>query len=255
MNKIGLVLSGGGARCFAHLGLLKVLDELNINPFAISGVSAGAIVGALYAAGKKPDEILDLSKSNSFFSFSNLLWRKGGLFSMEPIHKLLNEHIPDDSFESLKIPLFVNATDFTHNKTIFFSEGKLIECLIASASVPVLFSPVEHDNKIMVDGGLLNNLPIEPLMGICDKIIGMHVNKLEDLISTDLKLSKLAITERCFHISIANSVYLKAAQCDLFIEPELNNFGMFDVKQAENIFEIGYNTTMKQKDQLIEMLT
>ena len=254
MKKIGLVLSGGGARGFAHLGLLKVLDELDIKPFAISAVSAGAIFGALYTSGKKPDEILELSKGNSFFSFSNILWRQEGLFSMEPIRKLLMEHIAHDSFESLKIPLFINATDFTDNKTIFFSEGELIKWVIASASVPVLFRPVVHENKVLVDGGLLNNLPVEPLIGFCDSIIGMHVNKMKELINTPAKLSKLAITERCFHISIASSVYLKSKQCDLFIEPDLHSFGMFDVKQADKIFEIGYNATIKHKDQLLEML-
>src|SRR5674476_559378 len=78
MNKIGLVLSGGGARGFAHLGLLKALDELGVKLFAISGVSAGALLGAMYAEGKSPDEILALCKDNSYFGLSNLLWRKAG---------------------------------------------------------------------------------------------------------------------------------------------------------------------------------
>ncbi|MDP4284526.1 MAG: patatin-like phospholipase family protein [Bacteroidota bacterium] len=255
MKKVGLVLSGGGTRGFAHLGLLKVLDELNIKPFAISAVSIGAILGALYASGKKPDEILELSKKNSFFSFSNLLWRKEGLFSMEPIKKLLTEQIVEDSFESLQISFFISVTDFTDNKLISFSSGELIKWIIASASVPVLFSPVIHENRLMVDGGLLNNLPVEPLTGLCDTIIGMHVNKIEVKPGSTMKLSKLAITERCFHMSIANSVYSRAKHCDLFFEPALDSFGMFDVKHADKIFEIGYNTALKQKDQLIKMLT
>ena len=142
MNTIGLVLSGGGVRGFAHLGLLKVMDELNIKPFAISGVSTGAIFGALYAAGKTPDEIISIAKRNSYLGLSNFLWRKEGLFSMENIRKILLENIPENTFESLKIPLFVNATDFLRNKTVFFSSGELIQPLIASASVPVLFGPV-----------------------------------------------------------------------------------------------------------------
>jgi NTE family protein len=78
---------------------------------------------------------------------------------MESIRKLIIENIPHNSFEKLKIRLFVNVTDFNHNKVIFFSEGKLMDCLIASASVPVLFNPVEYDHSLLVDGGLLNNFP------------------------------------------------------------------------------------------------
>ena len=92
MNKIGLVLSGGGIRGIAHLGLLKAMDEIGVKPAAISGVSAGAIIGALYASGISPDEILDIGKRQINFGFSNLLWRRGGLFSREFIHKILVEY-------------------------------------------------------------------------------------------------------------------------------------------------------------------
>lgn len=250
MEKIGLVLSGGGARGFAHLGLLKVLDELKIKPSAISGVSAGAIFGALYASGKTPDEILALAKNNSYFGFSNFLWRKEGFFSMENIRKILLEQIPSDSFESLKIPLIVNATDFLHNKTIFFSSGKLVQRLIASASVPVIFEPVAEENSKLVDGGLLNNFPIEPLVNTCDKIIGSHVNKLQETTDINFKFSKAAIIERSFHMAVANSVYTKASQCHIFIEPDLDRFGLIDMKDAAGIFEIGYNAALQHKDKL-----
>ena len=254
MNKLGVVLSGGGIRGIAHLGLLKALDELNIKPSAISGVSAGAIIGAMYAAGKSPDEILAIGKNNINFGFSNLLWRKGGLFSREFIHKLLIENIPHNSFEGLQIPLFVNATDFISNKIIFFSKGELIPCLEASASVPILFSAAELDNKKLVDGGLLNNFPLEPLIGICDKIIGSHVNRLEEFTDISIKFSRLAIMERCYHMSIANSVYSKVDDCDLFIEPHLYRFGMFDTKRADEIFEVGYQAAILEKDNLLRLL-
>lgn len=254
MSNIGLVLSGGGIRGIAHLGLLKALDELGVKPCAISGVSAGAIIGAMYAAGKSPEEILAIGKSNINFGFSKLLWRRGGLFSKEFIHKLLLENISHNSFEGLRIPLFVNATDFIQNKTVFFSEGALIPCLEASSSVPIIFSAAELGSKRLVDGGLLNNFPIEPLMGICDKIIGSHVNKLQEFSSPQIKFSRFAIMERCYHMSIANSVYSKAHNCDLFIEPTLFGFGMFDTKRADQIFEVGYQTAIKQKNEIIALM-
>ena len=254
MKTIGVVLSGGGVRGFAHLGLLKVLDELKIKPAAISGVSAGAIFGALYASGKSPDEIIALAKANKYLGFANLLWRREGLFSMETIKKILIENLPDDSFEALKIPLFVNATDFLHNKTIFFSSGKLILPLIASSSVPVIFEPVSNDDSKLVDGGLLDNFPIEPLLASCDAIIGSHVNKLETITDVNVRFSKAAMIERCFHLSVANSVYSKVHLCTVFIEPRLDNFGLFRMKNIEQIFEIGYQSALKEKDRLMDLV-
>ena len=254
MKTIGVVLSGGGVRGFAHLGLLKVLDELKIKPAAISGVSAGAIFGALYASGKSPDEIIALAKANKYLGFANLLWRREGLFSMETIKKILIENLPDDSFEALRIPLFVNATDFLHNKTIFFSSGKLILPLIASSSVPVIFEPVSNDDSKLVDGGLLDNFPIEPLLASCDAIIGSHVNKLETITDVNVRFSKAAMIERCFHLSVANSVYSKVHLCTVFIEPRLDNFGLFRMKNIEQIFEIGYQSALKEKDRLMDLV-
>ena len=254
MNKIGVVLSGGGVRGFAHLGVLKVLDELQIKPSAISGVSAGAIFGALYASGKSPDEILLFAKNNSYLHFSNLLWRKEGLFSMETLRNILLENLPVNTFESLKIPLYVNATDFMHNKTIFFSSGELIKPLIASASFPVLFEPVSHGNSRLVDGGLLDNFPVEPLLNLCDKIIGSHVNKLASITNPDIKFSKAAMIERCFHLAIANSVYSKVHLCDIFLEPLLDSFGLFRMKNLDQIFEIGYQTALKEKDNILQLV-
>jgi NTE family protein len=253
MKKVGVVLSGDGARSFAHLGLLKVLEEEGIKPCAISGVSGGALVGALYAAGISSLDILELGKANSLFGFSGLSLKKEGFFSMESIRKLIIENIPHNSFEKLKIRLFVNATDFNHNKVIFFSEGKLMDCLIASASVPVLFNPVEYENSLLVDGGLLNNFPVEPLLDICDYIIGSHVNKLEDLKEGNNKLTKIAILERSFHMAIASNVYLRARHCNLLLEPGMDDFGLFDMKNVDTIFEIGYKHALKQKNKIAEL--
>ncbi|MEO6819711.1 MAG: patatin-like phospholipase family protein [Ginsengibacter sp.] len=254
MNNIGIVLSGGGARGFAHLGFLKALDEFGIKICAISGVSAGGLVGALYSQGLTPDQIFEVGKKNLNFGFTALLLRRRRFLSLEFAKKILIEHIPHNSFEELKIPFFVNATDFIHNKSVFFSKGILIPRLIASASVPVIFSPVELETKKYVDGGLLDNFPVEPLITICDKIIGFHVNKLNDISGENVRLNRFSTLERCYHMSIANSVYSKVHLCDSFIEPELYQFGMFDTKKADKIFEIGYETTLKEKENLLKLL-
>lgn len=250
MNKIGYVLSGGGARGFAHLGVLKLLEELHIKPYAIAGTSAGAIAGALYAAGKSPEEILELMKNNIFFGWSNIAWRKKGFFSMQVLEKLLKDIIGKNDFAELQTKLFVAATDLIKGESVIFSKGTLFEAVIASASVPIVFEPVKSGGRLLVDGGILNNFPIEPLTKICNIIIGSYVNKVENGIDSNTLLKTVNILDRCFHLAIANSVYSKVNKCDVFIEVPLHEFDMYDVKEADRIFEIGYKTALQYKEKL-----
>jgi NTE family protein len=250
MNKIGCVLSGGGARGFAHLGVLKLLNELNVKPYAIAGTSAGAIAGALYASGKSPDEILELMKNNIFFGWSNIAWRQEGFFSMNKLKKLLEDSIRPDDFKALKIKLFVAATDLVKGESIIFSKGKLADAVIASASVPVVFEAVKMNDKLLVDGGVMNNFPIEPLTKICNVIIGSYVNKVEAGIGNGSAFKTANILDRCFHLAIAGAVYSKTNQCDVFIEVPLHNFDMYDVKKADMIFDIGYKAALQHIEKL-----
>lgn len=253
-KKIGYVLSGGGARGFAHLGVIKLLEELGIKPYAIAGTSAGAITGALYAAGKSPDEILQLMKRNNYFGWSNILWRSKGFFSMTLMYKLLADAIGKNDFDALRLKLFVAVTDLAKGESVILSTGKLFESVVASASVPVVFGPVAIGDMLLVDGGVMNNFPVEPLLKICDFIIGSHVNKMDDGITTKSPVSNKNIIDRCFHLAISNSVYTKKNACDIFIDSPLHSFDMYDVKQADKIFETGYTTALKQKDKLLELL-
>lgn len=253
MIKTGIVLSGGGVRGFAHLGLLKLLDEIGLKPYAISGTSAGAIAGALYLAGHSPEAILNILKQNGYFGWSNLLWQKDGFFSMQPLLRTLEKHMPQNSFEGLAARFFVTATDFTHGKQAVFSSGPLYEPVIAAASVPVVFAPVKIGDSLLVDGGLLNNFPIEPLLPLCDQIIGSHVNKLSGQQVMN-PVGKMNILEKCFHLAIAGALEPKFEQCAVFIEPDLHRYSMFDVKKADEVFEAGYVAAAKVKGKLEKLM-
>jgi NTE family protein len=250
MNKIGYVLSGGGARGIAHLGVLKFLEELNIKPYAIAGTSAGAVAGVLYAAGKKPKEILTLMKSNNYFGWSNIAWLGDGIFSMDTLRGILSDVVDSDDFDELKIKLFVAATDLVKGESVIFSKGKLSDAVIASASVPIVFEPLKMGNRLLVDGGILNNFPVEPLTNICDVIIGSYVNKVEAKESQASLSNIYDILDRCYHLAIANSVYSKVNRCDVFIEVPLHDYDMYDVKNADKIFELGYETAALHRKKL-----
>ena len=243
MKTIGIVLSGGGARGIAHLGVLEALGESGIKIDAIAGTSAGAIVAALFAAGNKPYHIKELLKRNSYFGISQLLINKEGIFKMDGLKYLLMQNIQAGQFEELPIRLFVAATNLNEGKSFIFEKGPLVEPVMASASVPFLFEPIRWQGEEWVDGGILNNFPIEPLEQFCDLIIGSHVNKLGDPLPPRIADRKIHILEKCFHMAIAHTVYEKVSRCNLFLDPpELSRYGMFDVRDADEIFEIGYRT-------------
>ena len=255
MKKVGYVLSGGGARGFAHLGVIKYLEELSIRPSAISGTSAGSIVGALYAAGKSAEEILNLTKTGNFFGWDSFAWRQKGIFKMDMLRNLLREIVPGDNFSALKIPFYATATDLNSGSELTFSNGVLSDAVVASCSIPVIFDSVTLGERILVDGGLMNNFPVEPLIDTCDIIIGSYVNKIEEGIGNNSSMEIVNYLDRCFHLAISRTVYAKISHCHVFIESPLHSYNMYNIKAAGEIFEIGYNTAKKSKDKLEKLLT
>jgi len=241
--KIGLVLSGGGVRGFAHIGALKALNEAGIYPDIISGVSSGAIAGAIYADGYEPEEIIQMFQETKFSKYLEIILPKKGLLKMTGLIKIILQNLKARTFEELKIPLFVAATDLNNGKCIFFNKGELLTPLMASATVPVLFPPVKIDNKTFVDGGVLNNFPTEPLENQCEFLIGIHVNPFAYLENFD---SMMSIAERSFHLSIAAHCTKKIKKCSIFIEPqELKKYKLLEISKINDIYNLGYEETLK----------
>lgn len=222
MKTTGIVLSGGGARGIAHIGVLRALDELGIRIHAISGVSAGAIFGALYAAGLSNAEMLKIASGADLFDLLDFQIGKPGLFKSEAIRKTLENNLPVKKLEDLKIPLTVAVTDFGHALTDYFTEGDILKILVATSAIPVIFQPEIINNKVYVDGGLLNNFPVEPLLNKFDVLLGIHVNPID----TSLKDFKLRnIVERSFLMAIRSTINDKAPRCDFFSSRQhLRNF-------------------------------
>ncbi|HEY5918851.1 MAG TPA: patatin-like phospholipase family protein, partial [Chryseolinea sp.] len=178
--KLGIVLSGGGARGISHLGVLKALEEFHVKLDCISGTSVGALIGAFYSQGYAPEEILNDILTSRFYRSVRPAWRWTGLLNMESLRDVILKYIPHNEFESLKIPLVVAATDISHGKAEYFSSGELIPRLLASCCVPAVFSPVQLNGALYVDGGIMDNLPAKPIRQQCDFLIGVHCNFLSD---------------------------------------------------------------------------
>jgi NTE family protein len=242
-SNIGLVLSGGGARGIAHLGVLQALEENSLRPDIISGVSSGAIIGALYASGVSPSEILDFIIHTKIFRYIRPAWSRAGFLDISRMSSILNKHLPLKTFAELKIKLVVSCADMKKGETVYFTEGDLIKPVLASSCIPVLFAPVIIDDRQLIDGGILNNLPAEPLLDICDLIIGVHSNPIHDeFYSTSVK----KVIERVFQLAISGNIKGRKGLCDIYIEPkELSGFSIFDISKAEEIYKIGYQSAIK----------
>jgi NTE family protein len=246
--KVGLVLSGGGTRGFAHLGVIQALIEAGIFPDVISGTSAGALVGVLYADGYAPQEILTMMNWASRFDFMRPAMPREGLLQINGIIKILKTSLRSKKFSELKIPLFVSATDLNNGKVVYFSEGDLIEPVIASASIPVLFQPVKINGISYVDGGVLDNLPIKPIENQCMVTIGSFVNP----VSYIEKISGLiTIAERTFMLSMSKDILDKSKRFDLFIAPaELRKHRFLDPEKSQEVFDIGYKATKEKLEDI-----
>lgn len=243
---IGLVLSGGGARGFAHLGIAEALREKGIVPDIISGVSAGAIAGAFLAAGKSPRETFEIFKKGGLFKLTKIQIPRDGLMRLDGLLKMIRTEIPYDRIEELPIPFYAGTANLTNGEMEYRHSGPLGKTILASSSIPVLFSPVEMEGSFYADGGLLNNIPVEPLIGQCHKIIVSNISPLQK----PVKISSLTqVIMRTFLMSIHARVHNARDHADLYIEPpELTSFEILSVSHAEEMFDIGYQSVMELEE-------
>ncbi|WP_179352721.1 patatin-like phospholipase family protein [Winogradskyella vidalii] len=240
---VGLVLSGGGMRGAAHIGVIKALEERGIIVTHISGSSAGAIVGALHAYGCDWNDILKIFKSFQIIDISKYALGKPGFIDVEKFYPLLNSYIIDDDFKALKKSLYITATNVLNGELKIFNSGELIKPILASAAFPGVFTPVKIDKSFFIDGGVLNNFPVEPLISQCDVIIGVYVDGVKNIKVQDLKHS-YGVVERAFKLKSFREDSQKFRHCDVVISlKELDGFSTFDKKHLDTIFNIGYKAT------------
>ena len=252
-KSIGLVLSGGGTKGLAHAGAMKYLEEVNIIPSRIAGTSSGSIVGALYAWGKTPEEILDFFKSIYLFHWRHFTFRKAGIIDSESFKIHFESIFGDAQLSDLKIPMQITATDMVRGRLkIFEPETKIIDAILASSAFPGIISPFEIDGEPFSDGGILNHFPTDVLQGQCETIIGIYVSPIQKIEAKDLN-SIRSVTTRAFDILSANSDLQKFNICDWVIEPkELTKFSTFEMNKIkmETIFQIGYNSAKESYEKL-----
>ncbi|MDE6198511.1 MAG: patatin-like phospholipase family protein [Muribaculaceae bacterium] len=237
--RIGIALSGGGAKGFAHVGALKALEESGIRPDAIAGVSAGAVVAALYAAGVPLTKMIKSFTDARFRDFCELTVKGGGFFKIDKFKTFLRQSIGNyNDVCELPIPVYIGATDLDHGVAKVFDKGDIVETVAASCSIPILFRPVEIDGVRYVDGGVLRNMPSWILRDKCECLIGINCSPLPD---NNHKNSVIDIALRTYQLMLKANVKDDMTLCDLAVEtPEIASYKVFNLKEIQQVYIRGY---------------
>ena len=251
LQPFGLALSGGGTKGIAHAGVLQYLEEQNLQAHKVAGTSAGSIVAGLYAAGKSPQDILSFFKSVSLFSWKHFTLTKPGIIDPKAFREYFIKFLGNDlTIGDTTIPVYITATDLVSGKLkIFNNDDKLIDAMLASSSVPAVFSPVKIGDNLYSDGGILNNFPTDLLYKDkdCEYLIGSYVNPLQELTLQQISTIR-AVTSRSFELLAVKEMFFKRKHCNTIIEPlALSKYNTFEtnVAKMDEIFEIGYNEAKK----------
>ncbi len=292
-KKIALVLSGGGARGVAHIGVIEELIKRGYTITSIAGTSMGALIGGVYATGKLNEFskwIISLDQME-IFKMVDLTIGSAGLIKGEKVLKRMKEFIPDTNIEDLPIPYSATAVDIIKHEEVVFRSGSLYDAIRASIAIPSVFTPVKKDGAILVDGGVMNNLPItnvERTEG--DQLVAVHVNALIPVQKTNLtkkdeqdkesgyrkwlknfnnyihlnhskekkdSLGFLSIIDNTLTTAMLRlaQVAIEQGKPDILINISRASCGTYDFYKAEELIEIGRVAASKELDKINELQT
>ncbi len=245
--RIGVALSGGGARGFAHIGALHALQDLGLEPEVVAGVSAGSVAAAFFSAGlldRKDDKLLELFNGGKFTDFVRPILPRDGFFNLDKFIHRLEKTIPYKNIEDLPIKTLICATDLDSGTKEVFERGPLAPRVAASCCVPIVFEPVEIEGRRYVDGGVLRNLPAYAIRHLCDFLIGINCSPMGE--SAPPK-GIVDIAKRSYRIMSKNNITADLEMCDAVVTlSETANHQTFDLHDLELLIHSGYLSTLKQ---------
>lgn len=241
--RLGVALSGGGARGFAHAGALKALEEAGLRPDIISGVSAGSVISVLYASGMHPDDMIKIFEGVKFSDFARI-HGSGSLFQMSRFRKFILQHIGEyRNLEELPVPTYLGVTDLDSGVPVEFHTGDIGDVMTASCSIPIVFPPIEIDGTRYVDGGVLHNLPAWIIRDKCDYLIGINCSPL---LTDKAGTSMMEIAMRTFQLMSKANQSDDMAMCDIAVElRDIAHYKIFNLKDIRKVFISGYSATRR----------
>ena len=279
--KIGIALGGGGLRGLAHIGVLEFMEEENVPVDAIAGTSMGGIIAGLYAAGVPITKLKEIGTKTGILDFATPDPNRHGLIGHSKMQQFFADLLGSETitFADLKTPTAMIAADLETGEMVILNEGPLIPAMMATSAFPIVFSPVYHKDRWLVDGGVLNNLPIDIVraMGV-DRVIGVNTPpSLHKLLSVPKEHEKrprlsphsilsliarpgdwktpmlIAENSVAFTADIVNEQRLKTCPPDLLLHVSIPNTGTFVADDSLKIIQSGYQTA-KEETQQFQML-
>lgn len=242
-SEVGLALGGGAALGAAHVGVLRALEEYNIRPGFIAGTSIGAMVGAFYAFGMPVDKIEEIALKLDWLDISGIKLSKMGLLSNDELGDLLEKELGEVTFDQADIKLAVVATDIANGEKVIISDGKVSDAVEASTCIPVIFEPVKFNNRLLVDGGLLESVPVTAVGEL----------GAESIIAVDLKAYRqyrkpddiIDVLNNTLEIALTHLANVPMENVELLIQPKLGAYSRMDTNHSKEMIELGYEAAME----------
>lgn len=249
---LGMALSGGGAKGFAHIGVFKAFEQFDLRPDVLSGVSAGSIAAALYGSGLTPENIIEcFTEASSLDNFTEWSIPKYGFMKLDRFGKLLEQWLPVRYLEDMKIPTVICATDFDNAKSVAWGKGEIVPRVLASCCIPIIFNPIKINGVNYVDGGVLRNLPAWAIRDYCTDLYGVNCNPLRR--TAPCKTSIIDIALRSFQLMMKANVPQDIRLCDHVIEIEnMHNLKTFELKGLHKGVSVGYDTTCRVLEKILK---
>lgn len=242
MKNVGLALGGGAVLGAAHIGVLKAIEEKGIEIKFITGTSIGAFVAALYAFGKNWNEINDITSELKWMDITSISLSRYSLLSNEKFGALLKKHIGDKNIEESNIPLAMIATNAATGEKVILTKGSVAKAVMASTCIPGIFNPVVIDDNMLIDGGIVENVPINTLRKIgANYIIGVDLNANHNYQKPG---NILDVLMNSFHFIMQQAAKLQTEDADFLIKPDLSAFDRTDTTQIVGLIEKGYEDAL-----------
>jgi NTE family protein len=236
--RLGLALGGGAARGIAHVGVLQVLWENHIPVRAIAGTSAGAMVGAMIASGFTPDELAEVARRSNWWFLAKDVSLRSGLLRSVGIEKWLRRHTKNKSFNELRVPLAVVTSDLVSGESVVFASGDVAWAARVSATVPGIYAPVEYQGRLLVDGGLTQNVPVTTAREMdVDVVLAVSLNG--SFLDSGKPERPAEAIQQAISILQRAHVEEQLGRADLAITPNLAGLGLTDFRAVDEFIRLG----------------
>ncbi len=250
--RIGLALGGGFARGIAHIGVLKALEELGVQLSLIAGTSAGSIIGALFAAGYTVSELTHIARHTTWRDLSHLVVPRRSVLGATRLEKKLDEFLVGKSFADLDLPFFAVCTDLYSAEKVILRSGPVASAVRASCSAPGIFPPVERAGRLLVDGGMMENVPV-----MTAREMGAQYAIGVDLYASITEQRRIGgivdVLLRSFEISQRLQCLPQSQSADVCIMPQLAGESLVDLSRTDQYIERGYEAAILHRDDLLRL--